>query len=46
MTEQDLNDAAIGAVLQKMGAKTVAQGVNGNPFAQACRPRRFPARIL
>jgi hypothetical protein len=46
MTEQDLNDAAIGAVLQKMGAETVAQGVDGNLFAQAGRARRFPARIL
>src|SRR5438552_8286179 len=43
VAEQDLNDTDIRSVFQEMGAKTVTQGVDSNPFAQPRRSRRFPA---
>jgi hypothetical protein len=44
MTEQDLNDAAIGAVLQKMGAKTVAQSIL--ILLMICTQPRFAIGII
>ena len=35
MAEQDLNDADVGAGLQQMGGKGVAQGMSGDALAQA-----------
>ena len=46
VAEQDLNDTDIGSVFQQMGAKAVAQGVDGNPFVKTGRSRRFPADLL
>src|SRR5664279_2597488 len=46
VAEQDLDDAHVGTVLQKVGAETVAQGVDGDAFAYARRARCFPARAL
>src|ERR1035437_2762182 len=40
VAEQDLNDAQGGTVFQKVGAETVAQGVDGDAFADARRARR------
>src|SRR5664279_1795071 len=46
VAEQDLNDAQVGTVFQKVGAETMAQGVDGDAFADARRARRFPADRL
>jgi len=46
VAEQDLNDTDISAILQQMGAKAVAQGVDGDPFAKPGGACRFPADVL
>ena len=46
VAEQDLNDTDIGSVFQQMGAKAVAQGVDGDPFAKPGGACRFPADVL